>query len=118
MVSTTVTIDVHVPIFPELYKPITKDGNPEGDFFGDSLVFTGAMSLPRRVVTEIASNIGFKVTAGVTKKTTVLVVGDQDISRLAGHNKSSKHRKAEKLIADGQPIRIIKESDFVALSKA
>jgi len=31
---------------------------------------------------------------------------------LAGHEKSSKHRKAKALIIDGQPIRILSESDF------
>jgi hypothetical protein len=41
-----------------------------------------------------------------------LVVGDQVINQLAGHEKSSKHRKAEELIAKGQPIRILGESDF------
>jgi len=51
----------------------------------------------------------------LTKKTTILVVGDQDIKRLAGHKKSSKHRKAEKLISNGQPMRIIRETDFKEL---
>ena len=50
--------------------------------------------------------------SGVTIKTTLLVVGDQDISRLAGHKKSSAHRKVEDLIKKGVPIRILKESDF------
>jgi DNA polymerase III subunit epsilon len=45
----------------------------------------------------------------------MLVVGDQDIAKLAGHEKSSKHRKAEELIAKGTPIRILKESDFKEL---
>ena len=46
-----------------------------------------------------------------------MVVGDQDIRVLAGHDKSSKHRKAEELIAKGQKIRILKESDFTELVK-
>jgi hypothetical protein len=40
---------------------------------------------------------------------------------LAGHEKSSKHRKAEQLIKMGQPIRILRETDFreiVKLSKS
>jgi len=49
---------------------------------------------------------------GVTKHTTLLVVGDEDLRRLNGHEKSSKHRKVEQLIANGQPIRILCESDF------
>jgi hypothetical protein len=39
-------------------------------------------------------------------------VGDQDIQRLGGHERSSKHRKAEELIRKGQPVRIVGETDF------
>jgi DNA polymerase-3 subunit epsilon len=42
----------------------------------------------------------------------LLVVGDQDIQKLAGHDQSAKHRKAESLIAQGYPIRILQETDF------
>ena len=45
----------------------------------------------------------------------MLVVGDQDLSVLAGHEKSSKHRKAEDLIEKGQDIKILKESEFMRL---
>lgn len=45
----------------------------------------------------------------------MLVVGDQDISKLAGSSKSSKHRKAAQLILSGHPIRILSESDFKEL---
>jgi DNA polymerase-3 subunit epsilon len=34
---------------------------------------------------------------------------------LAGHDKSSKHRKAETLIANGHSIRILRETDFKQL---
>jgi len=34
---------------------------------------------------------------------------------LAGHEKSSKHIKAEQLISKGQPIRILGESDFMRI---
>jgi len=43
------------------------------------------------------------------------VVGDQDLRRLVGHEKSSKHTKAEQLIANGQHIRILGESDFMRI---
>ena len=65
----------------------------------------------------MAAEAGCDVASSVTRKTTLLVVGDQDIRRLAGHKKSSKHRKAETLIQKGQPIRILGESDFFSLIK-
>ena len=88
------------------------DANPEGPLYGEVLVFTGALSMLRHDASVAASNAGCQVDGGVTKRTTLLVVGDQDISRLAGHEKSSKHRKAEGLINKGQHIRIVGESDF------
>lgn len=94
---------------------IERDANPEGPLYGEVLVFTGALDMPRRESADMAAKIGCQVASGVTKNTTMLVVGDQDIKRLAGHDKSSKHRKAEKLIYKGQSIRILRESDFKEL---
>ena len=65
--------------------------------------------------TQLASRAGCDVAIGVTKHTTLLVVGDQDIRHLAGHEKSIKHRKALDLIAKGQTIRILAERDFTAI---
>lgn len=107
---------VQQPIFPESAAPIRREGNPEGPLFGESLVFTGALEIPRREAADLAAAAGCNVESGVTKKTTLLVVGDHDVTKLAGHNKSSKHRKAETLIAKGQPIRILRETDFKNLA--
>jgi DNA polymerase-3 subunit epsilon len=89
--------------------------NPNGALFGEVLVFTGELSLPRREAAYTAAVAGCKVDDSVTKHTTLLVVGDQDIRRLAGQDKSAKHRKAEELIARGQPIRIVGESEFIRI---
>lgn len=92
---------------------IVRDGNPDGALFGEIAVFTGALSMPRREAADLAAEAGCEVDAGVTKTTTLLIVGDQDVTRLAdGQIKSSKHLKAEMLIAKGQPIRILRETDF------
>lgn len=91
---------------------IRRDGNSEGALYGEVLVFTGELEIPRREAADMAARVGCQVDAGVTKKTTILVVGDQDVKKLAGHEKSSKYRKTEKLISLGQPIRIMRETDF------
>jgi len=92
-----------------------RDANPDGALYGEVLVFTGALSIPRRVAADAAAAAGCRVDDGVTKDTTLLVVGDEDLRKLNGHDKSIKHRKAEQLIAKGQPIRILGESDFQRL---
>lgn len=93
-------------------EKIAREGNPEGPLAGEVVVFTGALSIPRREAAELAANAGCTVTESVNKATTLLIVGDQDIRALAGHEKSSKHRKAEALIEKGQVIRILVEGDF------
>ena len=75
-----------------------------------------SQSIPRSQAADAADAAGCRVDDGITKHTTMLVVGGQDLrTLLAGHRKSSKHRKAEQLIAGGQPIRILGESDFMRL---
>lgn len=109
---------VQQPITPKNSSSSTKikiDGNPEGALYGEVIVFTGALEIPRREAADLASIVGCAVSPSVTKKTTILVVGDLDISKTSGRNKSTKHVKVEQLISKGQNIRIIKESDFKQL---
>jgi DNA polymerase-3 subunit epsilon len=94
---------------------IKREGNPDGSLAGEVIVFTGALAIPRREAADLAAKIGCTVAASVTKKTTLLVVGDMDVQKLAGHSKSSKHRKAEEMVASGLPLRIIRETDFKEL---
>ena len=102
------------PIDPNAVSEKThaRQGDPDGPLFGEVMVFTGALQIPRHDAADLAASIGCHVADNVTKQTTLLVVGDQDIQKLAGHSKSSKHRKAEGLITAGQPMRILGESDF------
>lgn len=91
---------------------ITRDGNPDGPLAGEVVVFTGALELPRREAADLAASVGCSVAKNVTKSTTLLVVGDVDVQKLAGHTQSAKHRRAVELVAAGASIRIIRETDF------
>lgn len=104
------------PLNPEAGGRIEREGNADGALYGEVAVFTGALSMPRREAADLAAAAGCAVDGGVTKDTTLLIVGDQDVTKLApGQAKSSKHIKAEALIARGQPIRILRETDFRGL---
>lgn len=94
---------------------IAQLGNPEGSLYGELVVFTGALIISRHEAANLAASVGCETANGVTKHTTLLVVGDQDIHMLNGHEKSSKHRKAEELIAKGNAIRILTETDFLSM---
>nr|WP_321982484.1 exonuclease domain-containing protein [uncultured Cohaesibacter sp.] len=89
--------------------------NPEGPFFGETIIFTGSLAIPRAEAHLIAAALGYSIGKSVNKKITTLVVGDQDASKLAGHEISSKHRKAEELITKGQSIKILTETDFTKI---
>ncbi|RUR34471.1 exonuclease domain-containing protein [Vreelandella nanhaiensis] len=95
----------------------TYEVSTEGALHGEGIVFTGALSMTREQAREAAAKLGCVPLGGVSKKTTMLVVGDQDLKRLVGADKSSKHRKAEELISKGQTIRILGESDFISMLK-
>lgn len=103
------------PIAGSSANRLALEGNPNGPLFGEVIVFTGALLIPRKEAALLASEAGCEVSSGVKKSVTVLVVGDQDTKCLAGHDKSSKHRKAEELIEKGHSIKIIGESDFKKL---
>lgn len=106
---------VRQPIDPQSSKPIAFDGNPDGPLFGEEIAFTGALAMPRREAAALAAKAGCSVAAGVRTTTSILIVGDQAIRKLAGHEKSSKYRKVEQMIAKGHSVRILRESDFVRL---
>ena len=91
---------------------VKRIGTFDGPLHGETVVFTGALQITRVEAAELAAKSGCNVSNTVNKKTTVLVVGDQDTSKFAGHEKSSKHRKAEELVLAGQRIRVVLESDF------
>jgi DNA polymerase-3 subunit epsilon len=78
-------------------------------------VFTGSLSISRPEAADAAAAAGCSVDSGVTRHTTMLVVGGQNLQRRTGHKKSSKHLIAEQFIARGQAIRILGEIDFLRL---
>ena len=92
-----------------------REGHVKGALYGEVVVFTGALGIPRREAADAAAGAGCDVANSVTKKTTMLVVGTQDKDKLNGYEKSSKHRKAEVLIENGVDIQILSENDFSEL---
>lgn len=107
---------VKKPIFNQTYtEKVKREGNPDGHLYGEVVVFTGTLALPRQKAADLAASSGCQVNPSVTESTTILIVGNQDARRLSGHEKSSKHRKSETLIEKGNNIRILTENDFVKL---
>lgn len=103
------------PITPKTHNKIHLEGNPEGILFGETIVFTGTLSIERKEAAELAAKAGCTVVDGVNKNINILVVGLQDLKKLNGKQKSSKQIKVEQLISKGVDIRIITEEDFKAM---
>ena len=98
------------------YSPkVSLKGVEGGLMYGETLVFTGSLTVPRLEASQLAAHAGCDVESGVNKRTTLLVVGDQDLRLMKGQEKSAKHRKAETMIAQGANIRILRESDFLLM---
>lgn len=94
---------------------VAQDGNPEGTLYGEVVVFTGSLAITRHEAADLAARAGCETDDRITKHTTLLVVGNQDIRLLNGKEKSNKHRKAEALIVKGKSIRILTEKDFISM---
>lgn len=95
---------------------IKREGHPDGPLRGETVVFTGTLSISRTAAADTAAGAGANVVGHLSRATTILVVGDQDLRATKGSAKSSKHVKAEQMNTSGVAnIRIIKESDFTAL---
>jgi DNA ligase (NAD+) len=82
----------------------------EGVLGGKSFLFTGALeAFTRKDAEEKVAQYGGVNAAGVSKTLDYLVVG-------AGKGaKSSKQKKAEKLIEAGAPLKILTESEFLQM---
>ncbi|MEZ5763683.1 MAG: hypothetical protein R3D69_05045 [Xanthobacteraceae bacterium] len=63
----------------------------------------------------MAAAVGCTIADNVTQRTTIVVVGDQDLRQTRGKEKSGKHLRAEQLIEKGFAIRIVQESDFMLM---
>jgi len=104
-------VRAHRPMTPKKYEPIRMETGMEGALAGEVITFTGALSVTRREAAEIANGLGAGIATSTSKKTTILVVGVQDLTKIIG-NKSSKHKKAEELVGEGHTIEIVTETDF------
>ncbi len=90
--------------------------DPQGPLFSKRIVFTGTLeSMPRREAFQAAVDAGAKPSQSVSKRTDYLVLGVTDLRRVGETGRSSKHRMALALAAEGSPVEIIDEDQFICL---
>ncbi len=87
--------------------------DPNNPLFQKVCVFTGKLSrYTRAQAMQLVANLGGINGDNVTKATNFLVLGNFDYISSIKEGKSSKHKKAEKLILSGQDITIMPEDTF------
>lgn len=89
--------------------------NEDGELYGQTIVFTGELSISRAEAFEAAAELGLDIKTGVSKKTDYLVVGEQDENLVGPSGISSKQLKAQDLIDEGFDIQILDEDEFMEL---
>ena len=97
-------------------KPTVTEFDPDHPFYGQKFVFTGTVEgMPRKEAMQKVVDHGGEIASAVSKKTNFLVVGDQDLRKLKGGDKSTKMKKAEAVLAKGGNIEIIDEDEFLRM---
>lgn len=101
--------------------PPSSVADPEHVLFGQQLVFTGNLSIPRAEAKKIVAECGAGTASRVTAATTLLVIGDGFEPWELGNPeesfslRSNKARDALRRQAEGQPLRLIAEEEFRVL---
>lgn len=93
-------------VAPSEVPQANEDADPQGRFYGQVVVCTGEFgTVGKGELWQALAERGATVAKGVTKKTTVLIVGDWD-------SVTSKEKKALQLIEKGQPIEILRWNEI------
>ena len=86
-------------------------------FYGKHICFTGKLeTFERKDAAQICVNLGAECDNNVTKQTNILVLGNFDYNAMV-KDKSTKLKKAEKLILEGQDLLIMNEDLFLGTIK-
>ncbi|MHA7262695.1 3'-5' exonuclease [Arthrobacter sp. TMN-37] len=94
--------------------------NPAADanhpLYGQTVVFTGDLGMPRPQAKERAARVGAQPASAVTRRTTVLVVGDGFVaSDLRNGRVTGKARRVLELHERGQRIEVLSEAEFLQM---
>lgn len=114
-----------LPDYAEVMKPaknlrakdiVAHEGlvNEESPFYGKVCVFTGVLEhFVRKDAMQIITDIGGICEDRITAKTNFLILGNNDYCKSIKDGKSSKQKKAEKIILEGGDLQIIPETVFL-----
>ena len=92
------------------------DAEPSHPLYGQTVVFTGELSMARPEAKVRSAELGARPESRVTARTTVLVVGDGFVaSDLRSGRLTGKARRVLELHDRGQPIEVLSEGEFLQM---
>lgn len=92
------------------------DAEPSHPLYGQTVVFTGELSMARPEAKVRSAELGARPESRVTARTTVLVVGDGFVaSDLRSGRMTGKARRVLELHDRGQPIEVLSEGEFLQM---
>lgn len=91
--------------------------DPRHPLYGQTVVFTGSLGISRPQAKERAARLGAQPASAVTRRTTVLVVGDGFVaSDLRNGRVTGKARRVLELHERGQAIEVLSEAEFLQMT--
>lgn len=91
--------------------------DPSHPLYGQTVVFTGDLGISRPQAKQRAAVLGARPASTVTRKTTVLVVGDGFVaSDLRSGRVTGKARRVMELHDRGQNIEVLSEAEFLQMT--
>ncbi|MHA7277357.1 3'-5' exonuclease [Arthrobacter sp. HLT1-21] len=101
-----------------LNPPANGGADPAHPLYGQTVVFTGMLGMPRPQAKERAAGLGAQPASTVTHRTTVLVVGDGFVaSDLRNGRVTGKARRVLDLHERGQRIEVLSEAEFLQMTE-
>ncbi|MHA7142143.1 3'-5' exonuclease [Arthrobacter sp. Sr33] len=101
-----------------LNPPANGAADPANPLYGQTVVFTGTLGMPRPQAKERAARLGAQPASTVTQRTTVLVVGDGfEASDLRNGRVTGKARRVLDLHERGQRIEVLSEAEFLQMTE-
>jgi DNA polymerase-3 subunit epsilon len=92
------------------------DAEPGHPLYGQTVVFTGQLSIARPEAKARSADMGARTESRVTGRTTVLVVGDGFVaSDLRSGRLTGKARRVLELHERGQAIEVLSEGEFLQM---
>lgn len=93
------------------------DADNAHPLYGQTVVFTGNLGMARAEAKQRAAELGAQPASGVTRKTTVLVVGGGFVAAdLTSGRLTTKARRVMELHRRGQPIEVLSEGEFLQMT--